>query len=463
MFSGTQRRFSAVATRRARRLAGLLVLGLFVPAILQAQDPLAIIGHIEGDDLSVKGSSGSVSPQNPGSILLTSGSVITVRSGQARIELTAGGQIGVCGAAQFTLLASSAAVTLAVSYGRVRVHLEGSTSLMLYTPAFVATPLAIADGSRDVTLGLETTGSLCVLASHGAVRLQQQFTGETLTVPQPTEMFLSGQQLKPLAGAPGQCECDALNARAAPRPPLSVPGAAPALAAPPPAVAKNAAPETRASVEVGVAAPPPDARPAQPPKTPPASVPAHEEPVWKVVMPTLAFDANAPASRPEPSPATILLVREVRIEPEWVFHGTVASPAPRPSARSSTRPAARPASPPPAGAAVAPPVSAPTANPAAPHGKGRGSSPGSARIKGCRRKFAGTEKKERFETGILSPAVRGAASALRGCGLLTGGKDARGTRSLHPFVVRAASALRRNPVDDLVGVGDVAGLAMHAV
>lgn len=361
MFSRTQRRFSGVATRRARWLAALLVLGLFVPAFLQAQDPLAIVGHIEGDDLSVQGNSGSVSPQNPGSILLTSGSVITVRSGQARIELTAGGEIGVCGAAQFTLLASSAAVTLAVNYGRVRVHLDGPTPLMLYTPAVVATPLAIADGSRDVTLGLETTGSLCVLASRGAVRLQQQFTGETLTVPQPTEMFLAGQQLKPLPGGPGHCECDALNARAAPRPSLSVPGVAPALAAAPSA-AKKTEPETRTSVELSVAAPPADARPAQAPKTQPVNVPAHEEPVWKVVMPTLAFDAKSPALPPDPSPATILLVREVRIEPEWIFHGTVASPAARPSARPATRPAA----PPRAAASVAPPVSAPTATLAAP-------------------------------------------------------------------------------------------------
>jgi hypothetical protein len=366
MFSGTQRRFSAVQTRRARRLAGLLALGLFVPAFLQAQGSQAIIGHIEGDDLSVEDSAASVTPQNPGSILLTSGSIITVRSGQAHIELTAGGQIGVCGAAKFTLLASSAAVTLAVSYGRVRVHLDGSTPLVLYTPTVVATPVAIADGARDVTLGLETTGTLCVLASHGAVRLQQQFTGETLTVPQPTEMFLAGQQLKALPGGPSHCECDALNARAAPRPSPSIPATAPAAVPAAPVVAKNAAPETRASVEVSVAAPPPDPRPAPAPKTPPASVPAHEETAWKVVMPTLAFDANAPAAPPEPSPAIILLVREVRIDPEWVFHGTVAAAPARSSALSvarpasppAARPATRPAAPPPAAAVVTAPVAA---------------------------------------------------------------------------------------------------------
>src|SRR3984957_6557034 len=33
----------------------------------------------------------------------------------------------------------------------------------------------------------------------------------------------------------------------------------------------------------------------------------------------------------------------------------------------------------------------------------------------------------------------------------------------HAFVIRAASAFGRNPVDDLVGVGDIAGLAVDAV
>ena len=35
--------------------------------------------------------------------------------------------------------------------------------------------------------------------------------------------------------------------------------------------------------------------------------------------------------------------------------------------------------------------------------------------------------------------------------------------TLHPLVIRAAASLRRHPGDDFVGVGDVAGLAMHAV
>ena len=40
-------------------------------------------------------------------------------------------------------------------------------------------------------------------------------------------------------------------------------------------------------------------------------------------MPPLTFDANAPAPQPEPNPEMILLVRQVRVEPELVWTGRV--------------------------------------------------------------------------------------------------------------------------------------------
>jgi hypothetical protein len=71
----------------------------------------------------------------------------------------------------------------------------------------------------------------------------------------------------------------------------------------------------------------------KPGDSPPAKVPAHEEPIYKVLMPPLAYDANAPpapaaaaaSSDPplEPSPATIILVRTVRVRPTLIFHGHV--------------------------------------------------------------------------------------------------------------------------------------------
>ncbi len=81
------------------------------------------------------------------------------------------------------------------------------------------------------------------------------------------------------------------------------------------------------------------ARPIKPPvmpgKTPvPESreepnPPKIEEPIYKVIMPPLSFDATAPAPPPDPGPDTILLVREVRVRPAEVFHGRVeGAPAP---------------------------------------------------------------------------------------------------------------------------------------
>jgi hypothetical protein len=49
--------------------------------------------------------------------------------------------------------------------------------------------------------------------------------------------------------------------------------------------------------------------------------------VYTVLMPPLSFDANSPAPPPDPSPETILLVREVRVSPSVVFRGHV-NPAP---------------------------------------------------------------------------------------------------------------------------------------
>jgi hypothetical protein len=59
----------------------------------------------------------------------------------------------------------------------------------------------------------------------------------------------------------------------------------------------------------------------------PPKPPAKEEPVYKVLMPPLSFDASSPSAPPEPSPATILLVRTVRVRPTLIFRGHV-EPAP---------------------------------------------------------------------------------------------------------------------------------------
>ncbi len=300
----------------------MLALLFLAPWMLRAQAAPEMVGRIDGDDIAVKGAV-SVEVENGRSItVLASGSEVTVRSGQARLVLVDGGEIGVCAPAHFSLLKSGGAITLALDYGRVHPRLERGVSLTIYTPLIVATPISIAEGPRDATVGLEATGAMCVLAERGAVRVEQQLSGQSLLVPQSGEVAFAGGQLEVLRGATGACHCDVLTARAAPPPPprppeLSVP-ASPGLARPikPPVMpSKNPVPETR-----------------EEPKPP-----AIEEPIYKVIMPPLTFDAAAPAPPPDPGPDTILLVREARVRPAEVYRGRVEG-APVPSSSPARSP-----------------------------------------------------------------------------------------------------------------------------
>jgi hypothetical protein len=289
------------------------------------------VGRVTGDDVSVSGAGGAIAPDDPRSILLASGSEITVHSGQARIDLVAGGDISICGPAKLTLLDSGGATTLAVNFGRIHIHLGSDVPLTVYTPTVVAIPLALSEGPRDVIIGLESSGAMCVRPVNGGVRLEQQLTGETLVVPQPREVFLDSAQLQPVPGGAGGCLCDILAARTSP--PSSVTTPKPETSSPSAGTQKPPAPKPAPanSVEYSVPARANEIHPVE--KDPLANLPAREAPIWKVMMPPLTFDAASPFPTPGPSPEMILLVREVSVEPAWIFHGRVearpGSPAPR--------------------------------------------------------------------------------------------------------------------------------------
>src|SRR5271156_2219257 len=205
-------------------LASALI--LLSASTLRAQQGAAnVIGRVEGNDISVEGGAGAASLGNGAvanggngqlsSFSVSNGSVVTVHVGQARMALAAGGQIDICGPAKFTVLESGGAITLALNFGRMRVQIPATTALRIYTPTIVATPLDIGGAVRDITVGLDLNNSMCVLSTSGAIRLEQQFSGEGLIVPQAGEFFLAGGNLVPVAGAPGSCECTAFVAKAA--------------------------------------------------------------------------------------------------------------------------------------------------------------------------------------------------------------------------------------------------------
>ena len=321
--------------RIAFGLAVVVAAGLSVPAAFP-QSAGAPVGRIEGDDISVRGEVQVAQENGHTYTSLESGSQVTVRSGRARIELAGGGEIGICGPARFSLVRAGTSLTLALDYGRVRARVSNPADLRIYTPQIAASPIAGADRAEDLSVGLQESGKMCVRAASGALRLEPQFGGESLVVPQGMEATLEDGRLAGLAAAAQACGCDALDAKHE--------------AATPPAVAAS---QITLSPGAPPGAPPPgqdSARKA--PQAPPPSAPG-EQPIWKVYMSPLTFNAAGPgptatpaksATMPPPSPETALLFREVYVEPTIVWRGEVEAPVA--ASAKSAPPAANSAAPP---------------------------------------------------------------------------------------------------------------------
>jgi hypothetical protein len=292
-------------------------------AHISAQDFPAVIGRIEGDDLEVATTTPSGVEKDAAPTAVASGSDVTLRSGHALLMLNTGGEISVCGPAHFKLIQSSGSVTLALDYGRVHPSLETSDAFSIYTPTIVATPIAIAGGLRDTTLGLEPGGEMCVLTARGALRVEPQFAEQSILVPQGGSVSLSGGQVSSLQADASACSCDY------PRAHLD----APAPATPP---ASASAARSQPPLDIGLLA-----SPVAPPRrkidnVPPPSA-SGKEPVYTVLMPALSFSANAPEPPPAPAPETIMLAREVRLRPLYEYRGRV-NPAPEQAAVPPSQP-----------------------------------------------------------------------------------------------------------------------------
>ena len=279
---------------------------------ISAQDFPVVIGRIEGDDLSVVTTTPAGIETDAAPTVVASGSDVTLHSGHALLLMNVGGEISVCGPAHFKLIRASGAVTLALDYGRVHPSLDTADTFTIYTPTIVATPIAIAGGRRDMTVGLNQTGEMCILTAHGAMRVEPQFSDQSLIIPQGGTVSLSGGQIDSLQADASTCSCEFPRARR--EAPQIVPPPAPAISQP--------------ARDVGALAPPLPPQHQRISNTPPPTAPA-SEPVYTVLMPPLTFDANSPQPPPEPAPETILLVRETRLRPSVEFRGHV-NPAPTP-------------------------------------------------------------------------------------------------------------------------------------
>jgi hypothetical protein len=346
---------------RAALLVGVLGVMLACPSLRAQQMPTGSIGRVEGNDISVENGTASgaaAANPTPGGYLL-SGSVVTVHDGKARLMLAVGGEIDICGPAKLTLLESGGAITLALDFGRIHLQLRRGTSLRIFTPTIIATPLDIGGEARDITAGLDMNDSLCVLATSGAIRLEQQFTGEGIIVPQAGEFFLNSGKLVPIAGAPGSCACTAMHAQSAAPPQIPVLGVSssarleppPQPAEPVPAAAVTPAPKSpepapEPNVQLRVLAQADDIHPIVPPAkdaVPPP--PPDAMPQYKIIMPPLGFSASSPTPPADPPMGAVLLVRTVHVEPEYEFTGHVEAPhmesLDQGNASSSTRQSAK--------------------------------------------------------------------------------------------------------------------------
>jgi hypothetical protein len=276
-----------------------LVAGL--PQVRADNAPLGdAVGAIEGDSISVQGPMSVDSANGQIKTILRSGSEVRVKSGQAHIDLVEGGNITICGPAHFSVLKSRAALTIALDSGTIHARIEGQLALNVYTAQILAHTLAIGNGPEEVLIGLDSSATMCIRPTKGAVRIEQQLTGQSLLVPQNGEISITNGQLETLHASAGQCNCELQWSQKAPGTSTEVSGLGSGEDMKPKAA---------------------EQKPAAPPQTA-AAPPVKEEPVYQVFMPPLHYDANAKVEQ-DYDPNLIVLVRRARVRPTLIFQGKV--------------------------------------------------------------------------------------------------------------------------------------------
>ena len=296
---------------RPRRAALLAPLFLFFGAALlpraakpDEQRPAGdVIGAIEGEAIAVTGPMSVETIDGQIKTRLRSGADIRVKSGSARIDLVEGGQIVVCGPAHLSILKSGGAITVALDSGTVHSYVDHEPAITIYTAQIKAQPVPIGDAPQDTLVGLDATGAMCIRAGRGAVRLEQQLTGNSMVIPQTGDVQISNGQLDSLRKGTGRCNCELQFAKLAPPPGTEVSRLA-------------TTEEIRHDLR--------DAKPNLPAgRSAQAAAPAlPEEPIYHVIVPPLVYNAKAPV-QPDIDPRMIILIRRVRVRPTLIFQGHV--------------------------------------------------------------------------------------------------------------------------------------------
>lgn len=316
---------------QAARLAGAAVC-LLIPSVLGAgalpqEAQSEIIGTIEGQAIAVKGPMSVQVVGNEVKTLLRSGADVRVKMGRAKIELSEGGSIAICGPAHISMLKKARELTIALDSGTIHARIEGNLTLNVFTAQILAKSIAIGDGPQDVLVGFDTPGLMCVRAGLGAVRLQEQFGAQNVVVPQGSDVVLANGQLEGMRPNSALCACESYEPRET--------AAAPNV----PEISRLASSEEvrkSAAAQRNWPAPKPQL-PAAFPSKPPV------EPTYQVFMPPLRYDASQKV-QDEPDPKLIVLVRRVRVRPTLIFEGRVEGDPVPSAAQPITTAAATPKS-----------------------------------------------------------------------------------------------------------------------
>jgi hypothetical protein len=280
---------------------------VFLPQAMAAQatpgpsQSQVAIGRLYGDDVSVKGAISFETQNGRTTALLASGSDLTLRSGEAKIDLPEGGEIILCGPAHLSVLKSGAAITVALDYGQVHLQIGASAQVTVYSPLLIITPVPIGTRETDLTVGLDQKGELCIMALSGAMRVEEQLTGENLVVPQGGDVQIEGGELRTLHGGARRCSCELLASQNNPR----------------------------QQMEASAAAPPSPNGPsdAQAPKS-------IDSPTYRIEVP-LTFDASSVTPAAGLTLQAVQLIRESVVEQPPSFRGAVKPALPAPPAQIS--------------------------------------------------------------------------------------------------------------------------------
>jgi hypothetical protein len=267
-----------------------------------------VIGTIEGQAISVKGPMSVQVVGNEVKTLLRSGVDVRVKSGRARINLTDGGTIAVCGPAHISMLKAGNAITIALDSGTIHAHVERNLTLNVFTAQILAKTVAIADGPQDILAGFDAPGLMCVRSTSGAVHLEEQFGGQSVMLPQGGDVVIANGQLQGLKTNNGLCACEGFEPPATTGSNLNSPEIS--TLARREDFTKSATPRI------------PAAQKSAAPVAPDLPKPAAVEPTYQVYMPPLRYDATAKV-QDEPDPKLIVLVRRVRVRPTLIFQSRV--------------------------------------------------------------------------------------------------------------------------------------------